>query len=83
MVKKCSDFPIGSRVKYSNPDFLGELTGEVIRHFKGGDRGTDPDTGKRYVVPPKACVKVDKLPKGWPYLDSDVFAPDLDELTLL
>lgn len=87
MAKKCSDFPIGARVKYFNPEsFIGdgkEIVGTITRHWHGGDRHVDPETGKPYVTPDSATVRVHEIPANWPYLKSMEFAPDVEHLTLL
>lgn len=77
--------PIGSRVVYTRKatGYLSPATcrGEVVAHYRGGDRHNDPETGEDYVTPDHVGIRVDKpLPAWWPYIGSDRFAPSIDEI---
>lgn len=81
--------PIGSRVSYTRAlgPYLTEhrvCTGIVTAHYRGGDKCWDEETQTHYLSPDHATVRVDKpLPDWWPYVGTDLFAPDIAELTPL
>ncbi len=82
MSKRCSDFPIGSRVTYRSEMPWGEVrevSGTVVKHYPGYLH-TDEETGDTYRVPDHVSVRVDSKPKWWAYGDRDRFAPRADEL---
>ena len=78
---------IGARVKWTGKpldqcDWRIGVTGEVVAHYLGGERCYDEEECEYYTVPHHVGVKVDSVPKNWPY-PSDRFAPDIDELELI
>ncbi len=78
---------IGAKVKYrrkaTSYSPARQCIGTVVAQYYGGDKHTDPETGEEYVTPDHASVKVSGLPDWWPYQGTDLFAPEVAELTLM
>lgn len=74
---------IGTRVKFRHESKwcgVRECTGTVMAQYRGGERCRDHETGEWYTTPDHVGVKVDEIPKWWPYPGKDRFAPDISEL---
>lgn len=74
---------IGTRVSHPGNSVWGPTTGTVTAQYWAGEQAIDNDTGKPYTVPHAVAVQVDKIPDGWPYPGTDLFAPDVDDLKLI
>lgn len=77
--------PLGTRVIYKRKPTrhlpARTCTGTVVAHYWGGDKHRDPETRESYITPDHAGVKVDApLPQWWPYIGTDRFAPEIEEL---
>jgi hypothetical protein len=84
MRKTCSEFPIGSRVRYFSQGIeRREVTGTVVAHYPGGDKCVDEESGEHYITDDHVGVRVDAIPDWWAYGTHDRFAPIADELELM
>ncbi len=81
--------PIGSRVRYTRipSTYLMEprsCLGVVTKHYIGGEKGWDEETQTHYTCPDHVAIRVDKpLPDWWPYIGTDLFAPDVAEVEVV
>lgn len=79
---------IGDRVRYQSALFPTErvASGTVVKLYQKHDDVFDDDgefIRRGPLLPPdkwKATVKVDQIPKWWPYPNTDRFCPDVAEL---
>lgn len=74
---------IKTRVKFAGNLLFGEVTGTVVEQYYGGERCFDEEAREYYISPHSVAVKVDHIPDGWPYPDTDIFAPDVDKLEVI
>lgn len=76
---------LGAKVKYRRLNSWGELrevTGRVVARFPG-ERYWDEEAQQYRRTPDHVSVKVDAVPCWWPYPGTDLFAPSVEELTLV